>query len=158
MTAAEIQRIELGRRDYDNNIFAKVHTSNRDEWRPMMINPDEDINWRHHICGKRIEVPGGILYRSGKNCGCFTKALRKFESFNSEIDRIAAEYDADYLECKAEMYLNAYCCKPHEAAAKMGIDDPHRVYRLAQQFEKENCDETFVNTPGNSVIDAMRFR
>lgn len=158
MTASKIERIELGRRDYDNNIFAKVFVSNRDEWRPMMINPDEDINWRHHIVGKRIELPGGVLYRSGKNCGCFNEVLRKFESFNDEIDRIAAEYDADFLEVKSEMYLKAYDCTPHEVAERMDIDDPRRVYQLASKFEDKHCSTVFVNTPKNCVVDAMRFR
>lgn len=158
MTAGEIERIELGRRDYKNFIYAKVYTSNRDEWRPMLINPDEDIDWRHHICGRRVEVPGGVLYRSGKNCECFTKALRKFESFNNEIERIATEYDGDYLQCKAAMYMQAYCCSAHEAAEKMDIDDPRYVHQLATEFKKKNCDDVFTNTPSNSVIDAMRFR
>jgi hypothetical protein len=158
MTASKIERIELGRRDYSNNIYAKVHTSNHNEWQPMLIDPDADIAWQHHIVGKRIEVPGGVLYRSGNNCDCFTKALMKFESFNGEIDRIAAEYDADFLEVKAEMYLKAYDCTPHEVAERMDIDDPHRIYQLAKQFEDENCDSIFINTASNCVVDAMRFR
>jgi hypothetical protein len=38
------------------------------------------------------------------------------------------------------------------------LHDPRDAHELAQEFRRKTCSNVMINSAGNSVVDAMRFR
>jgi hypothetical protein len=145
-----IHRIELGRRDYNDHIYARCYYAEGDAWNPVFINGNAEINWPEYFCGKLVEMPGGILYPKETECN-LTEAIIQTEDLDSDIEKIASQ-DGEFKSAKASLLLHGFDATPHEVAKRMNIDDPREVHQLAEEFVTGAIDNNQFETIDSDYI------